>query len=174
MYLYEVPLIKLLNFRCLKSHSLFTTLSFETPFRCYLNLSSTWKCLIWCNILLCFFSVRTHAIKFMEMLILTHSKKPTPLPGDYNMKKDDVSIDIVCITFVVRCAIWYHLYNLKNVKNTHWRVLILIKFQALACNFTKIDTPRWVFFTFYIVQMVPNRVTHHICGIICIVNNYNS
>ena len=23
------------------------------------------------------------------------------------------------ITNVVRCAIWYHLYNLKNVKNTH-------------------------------------------------------
>ena len=21
--------------------------------------------------------------------------------------------------YVVRCAIWYHLYNLKNVKNTH-------------------------------------------------------
>ena len=37
----------------------------------------------------------------MEMLILTHSKKPTPLPGDYNMKKDDVSIDIVWFTFVV-------------------------------------------------------------------------
>ena len=22
-------------------------------------------------------------------------------------------------TYVIRCAIWYHLYNLKNVKNTH-------------------------------------------------------
>ena len=32
----------------------------------------------------------------------------------------------VCIAiylFVVRCAIWYHLYNLKNVKNTHGGVL---------------------------------------------------
>ena len=26
--------------------------------------------------------------------------------------------------YVVRCTIWYHLYNLKNVKNTHGRVLI--------------------------------------------------
>ena len=26
---------------------------------------------------------------------------------------------------VMRCAIWYHLYNLKNVKNTHGGVLIL-------------------------------------------------
>ena len=29
------------------------------------------------------------------------------------------------------CAIWYHLYNLKNVKNTHGGVLILVKLQAL-------------------------------------------
>ena len=29
-------------------------------------------------------------------------------------------------SYVVRCAIWYHLYNLKNLKNTHRRVLILV------------------------------------------------
>ena len=47
------------------------------------------------------------------------------------------------------CAIWYHLYNLKNVKNTHGGVLLLVvKLQALACNFTtKSNTPPWVFFT---------------------------
>ena len=28
-------------------------------------------------------------------------------------------------TYVMRCAIWYHLYNLKNVKNTHGGVLLL-------------------------------------------------
>ena len=33
---------------------------------------------------------------------------------------------------VMRCAIWYHLYNLKNVKNTHGGVLILVKLQAQA------------------------------------------
>ena len=32
--------------------------------------------------------------------------------------------------YVVRCAIWYHLYNLKNMKNTHGGVLILVKLQA--------------------------------------------
>ena len=32
--------------------------------------------------------------------------------------------------YVVRCAIWYHLYNLKNVKNTQGGVLILVKLQA--------------------------------------------
>ena len=31
------------------------------------------------------------------------------------------------------CAIWYHLYNLKNVKKTHGGVLILVKLQAEAC-----------------------------------------
>ena len=35
---------------------------------------------------------------------------------------------------VVHCAIWYHLYNLKNVKNIHGGVLILVKLQASACN----------------------------------------
>ena len=32
------------------------------------------------------------------------------------------------------CAIWYHSYNLKNVKNTHGGALILVKLQAEACN----------------------------------------
>ena len=30
----------------------------------------------------------------------------------------------------VRCAIWYHLYNLKNVNNTHGGMLLLVKLQA--------------------------------------------
>ena len=36
------------------------------------------------------------------------------------------------ITIVVRCAIWYHLYNLENVKNTHGGVLVLVKLQVSA------------------------------------------
>ena len=47
----------------------------------------------------------------------------------------------------MHCAIWYHLYNLKNVKKTHGGVLILEKLQAETCNFTEINTPPWVFFT---------------------------
>ena len=50
--------------------------------------------------------------------------------------------------FVMRCAIWYHLYNLKNVKSTHGEVLLSVKLQALACNFTESNTLPWVFFTF--------------------------
>ena len=49
----------------------------------------------------------------------------------------------------MRCAIWYYLHNLKNVRNAHGGVLILVKLQAEACNFTKINTLSWVFFTFF-------------------------
>ena len=31
---------------------------------------------------------------------------------------------------MVLCAIWYHSYNLKNVKNTHGGVLLLVKLQV--------------------------------------------
>ena len=37
---------------------------------------------------------------------------------------------ILSIPYVMRCAIWYHLYNLKNMKNTQGGVLILVKLQA--------------------------------------------
>ena len=32
---------------------------------------------------------------------------------------------------MVLCAIWYHLSNLKNAKNTHGGVLIIVKLQTL-------------------------------------------
>ena len=32
--------------------------------------------------------------------------------------------------YVMFCKIWYHLYKLKNGKNTHGGVLLLVKFQA--------------------------------------------
>ena len=39
----------------------------------------------------------------------------------------------------MRCAIWYHLYNFKNVRDTHGGVLILVKLQASAtCNLYKL------------------------------------
>ena len=47
--------------------------------------------------------------------------------------------------YVMFCRVWCHFYNLKNVKNTHEGVLLLER----ACNFTKSDTPLWVFFTFF-------------------------
>ena len=47
--------------------------------------------------------------------------------GPYN-----ITTHIDDLKDVVRCAIWYYLYNLKNVENTHEGVLILVKLQAEA------------------------------------------
>ena len=40
------------------------------------------------------------------------------------------AMSILDITYVLLRAIWYHLYNLKNVKNTHGGMLLLVKSQA--------------------------------------------
>ena len=34
--------------------------------------------------------------------------------------------------YVMRYVIWYHLYNLKNVKNSHGGLLLLVKLQAFS------------------------------------------
>ena len=65
----------------------------------------------------------------------------------------------------MRCVarFWYHLHSLKNVKNTHGRVLILVTLQAKACNCTKINTLPWVFFTFlklYKWYHIVQRITY--------------
>ena len=49
----------------------------------------------------------------------------------------------------MRYAIWYNLYYFKNVKSDHGGMLLLVKFQALACNFTKSNTPPWAFLSLY-------------------------
>ena len=63
---------------------------------------------------------------------------------------------------VMRCAIWYHLYNLKNLKNTHEGVLLLVKLQAKNLQFyQKKHSSMGVFHAFKIVQMIPNCQKHH-------------
>ena len=59
---------------------------------------------------------------------------------------------------LVTCA------QFKKRKNTHGGVLLLVKLQTEACNFTKSNTPPWVFFTsfkLYEWYQEPNRATHH-------------
>ena len=51
-------------------------------------------------------------------------------------------------SYEMLCAIWYHLYYFKNVKNTQGGVLLLVKLQALGSNFTESNTPPWVFSRF--------------------------
>ena len=36
------------------------------------------------------------------------------------------------------CAIWYHLYNFKNVKNTYGGVLLLVKLKAKPTTLLKV------------------------------------
>ena len=55
---------------------------------------------------------------------------------------------IISVAFQVLCAVWHHLYNLKNVKNIHNAVLLLVKLQTSICNFTKSNIPPWAFSTF--------------------------
>ena len=45
--------------------------------------------------------------------------------------------------FIIVCTI------LKNVKDTHGRVLLLVKLQAEACNLTKSNTSPSVCFTIF-------------------------
>ena len=58
--------------------------------------------------------------------------------------------------------------NLKYVKSTHGGVLLLVKLQASACNFTKSNTPPWVFFTFlklYKWYQIAQRITNSLLRI---------
>ena len=43
-------------------------------------------------------------------------------------------IELMALAYVMFCAIWYHLYNLKNMKNTHGGVLHLVKLQAFRIS----------------------------------------
>ena len=67
--------------------------------------------------------------------------------------------------YVMFCAIWYHLHDLKNIKYTHGGVLLLVKLQAKAYNFTtKINTPSWVLFTFFRLYKWYQFAQHATCN----------
>ena len=60
-------------------------------------------------------------------------------------------------------AIWYHLHNLKNMKNTYEGVLLLVKLQASACYFTKSKTPALECFSRFLscANDIPNCAMYH-------------
>ena len=58
---------------------------------------------------------------------------------------EDEELNLKLLIIVMRCVIWYQLYILKNMQNTHRRVLLLVKLQAFSLQFTKSNTPPWVF-----------------------------
>ena len=53
----------------------------------------------------------------------------------------EISFNKLDILFEMLSMIWYHFYNLKNLKNTHGRVLLLVKLQVEAER----NSPPWVF-----------------------------
>ena len=74
------------------------------------------------------------------------------IPGEYITMLSVFKInntDTTTISFVMLFAIWYHLYNVKNMKSTHGEVLLLIKLQASAYSFTKVSFLLWVLFRFF-------------------------
>ena len=75
----------------------------------------------------------------------------------------------------MRCAIWYYLYNLKNVKNTHGGVLTLVKLQAEASKAAskkdiKVACRVRVAYQFFTVFL--NKFLKHVCNTILKSNNH--
>ena len=53
---------------------------------------------------------------------------------EVTMKKTNFRLAL----YVMCCAMWDHLHNLKNVKNTHGRMLLLVKLQAKPATLLKV------------------------------------
>ena len=51
-----------------------------------------------------------------------------------NVVPEEISYRLKCLcknTIVMLCAIWYHLHNFKNMKNTHERMFVFIFFSSI-------------------------------------------
>ena len=62
-----------------------------------------------------------------------------------NNDKINFRIVIYLSIIEIHYGLLYHLLNFKYMKNTLRGVLLFVK----VCNFTKSNTPPWVFFTFF-------------------------
>ena len=69
------------------------------------------------------------------------------------MKLIPSTINTHSILYETLCTIWYHLQNLKNAKNTHGGVLLLVLLKETVSM--------GVFYVFKISQMVPNPPKHY-------------
>ena len=76
----------------------------------------------------------SHAPELHRQLVLTHRGSSPNIFVEQPLQYLKIR--------VVFCAIWYRLYNLKNMKYTHGGVLLLVKLS-------KSNTLPWVFFTFF-------------------------
>ena len=60
--------------------------------------------------------------------------------------------------YVILCPIWYHLYNLKNVKNTHRVALLLVKLPATLLKVTLHHDYFLRFFKLYIWYQIGQSI----------------
>ena len=84
----------------------------KRSFPCHFNVKYTWRI---CGV--------SHTLLNGSSLKLEKKQKPKP-----EKKQDKVSD----VKYVMCCAIWYHLYNLKNVKNNNGEVLLLERLLAFS------------------------------------------
>ena len=63
-------------------------------------------------------------------------------------------------SIVLCCAIWYHFYNLKNMKNTHGGVRLLVMFQSKTWNSTKSKVR-----PFFAVEILTQNL---VCAYVCV------
>ena len=80
--------------------------------------------------------------------------------------------------YLMRCAIWYHLYNLYNVKNTHREALLLVVKPVTSLKVTLLHECWSTFFKLYKWYQITQSITYvNISWYsinILVLNNHNS
>ena len=82
----------------------------------------------------------------------TISKTDKTIQANNQANKQDMRL--------MRYAIWYHLHNSTNAKNTHGEVLLLVKLQANATKTLLKVRLHGCFSRFLYSAMVPNHAKH--------------
>ena len=116
---------------------------------------------IWCIYSLTSLCSQTNLVYHLHNACIIHP--PPNTMSDVRVRLWECLVKWVLSRYVVCCTIWYQFYKLKNVKNTHGGVLLLVKLQASVCNFSKSNTPPWVFLTFlklYKWYQIVQRITY--------------
>ena len=79
------------------------------------------------------------AIALLEGVYIRPEMKNTRNEILFRHEKNPFHITFHCgqNEIVTHCGIWHHLYNLKNVKNTHGGVLLLVKLKAKVSKWSQ-------------------------------------
>ena len=109
------------------------------------------------NVCFCTRTPRMRHIKNTRMVCCTPQTLScvSPFAHDsfvlYNLGNDnEVVIEAVIKKYGTLCSIWYHLHNLKTVKNAHGGELLLVKLQAFYIYDNVLDTFSKLYIYIYI------------------------